>query len=153
MSFPPGAMICTAWPSACRALMCWRSVSPMWPTRYSRDDKDGAAGRARRASEGYGGRRDAWCCAPCCCSGTSFKISSLSSAWPSSSSRIFSSSSSTAITCQEARCCSHEAGFDGRLRCRNGKEEIGRTKAWGNYWAVLVSEVSRGHQRARLVAN
>jgi len=96
MSFPPGSMICTAWPSACRALMCWRSVSPMRPTRCSRDDRDGAAGRARR-----GGRREAWCwcCAPgCCSSGTSLEISRFSSAWPSSSSRIFRSSSSAAIT-------------------------------------------------------
>ena len=92
-------MICTAWPSACSALMCCLSVSPTRPTRCSREDEEGSEARARRAGEGCGGgggRRDELGCA-LWFSGTSLEISRLSSAWPSSSSRIFLRSSSAAI--------------------------------------------------------
>jgi hypothetical protein len=40
--------------------------------------------------------------------------------------------------------CAAETERRRRPSCPNGKDEIGRTKAWGNYWARLVSKVSRG---------
>jgi hypothetical protein len=100
-SFPPGSMTWTACPSACRARMCCLSVSPTRPTRRNRDDGDcRRAASARLAGDGCGGggrREEEEGDCGRRCSGASLDISRLSSAWPSSSSRIFLRSSSAAI--------------------------------------------------------